>query len=111
MQGSLHQKMKQQKLKKNDIKTTIDFDNKVNTAVRRTNHIHMTVQVTHQSCQPRCLRILPGSQKHLLKKKICAQFDISAAKEKEDEHYNELRMVYGLPAKRAIFFFLFLFFK
>lgn len=23
----------------------------------------------HQSCQPRCLRILPGSQKHLLRKK------------------------------------------
>lgn len=34
--------------------------------------------------------------------KISAQFDISAVKDKEDEHYNELRIVYALSPKRPV---------
>lgn len=60
----------------------------------------MTVQVT----TPKLLAQMPESSARepqaFAMERISAQFDISAVKDKEDEHYNELRIVYVLSPKR-----------
>lgn len=70
----------------------------------------MTVQVTTPKLPAQMPENSAREPKAFAEEKISAQFDISAAKDKENEHYNELRIVYGLSPKRHIgFFFNFIF--